>query len=245
VPDQEPIDPRAHRVLAGASRVRVLEHLRARRTAVTAPELAEQLGLHPNTVRLHLDQLAGAGLVTARPEPRPGPGRPRLLYAAVIPPAPPAEDEGYRTLAGILAGHVEATAAHPADEAAGVGRAWARSLAGTAGPAQVPADPEAATEHLVRLMDGLGFAPSATGAGGPIELHRCPFRQVAEQHSRVVCGVHLGLIQGVLDEISAPLRATRLEPFVRPGLCLAHLAPDTTAGDDPPPTQQAIGGTPS
>jgi predicted ArsR family transcriptional regulator len=245
VPDPDPIDHRAHRVLAGASRVRVLEKLRARGTAVTAPELAEQLGLHPNTVRLHLDQLAGAGLVTARPEPRPGPGRPRLLYSAVASPAPPTEEEGYRTLAGILADHIEATAAQPAEEAAGVGRAWARSLAGTAPAAQVPPDPDAATEHLVRLMDGLGFAPSATGAGGPIELHRCPFRQVAEQHSRVVCGVHLGLMQGALDEISAPLRATRLEPFVRPGLCLAHLAPDTTVEDVAPPIQQATGGIPS
>ena len=226
------IDPRTHRALAGASRVRILEHLRVRRTELTAAQIAGEVGLHPNTVRLHLDQLTEAGLVTRAVEARTTPGRPRVLFAAVVPgPDEPPADDGYRELAGVLAAQIESTGPRAADDAARAGRAWGRTLTGRR---DVP-DPAAATDHLVRLMDRLGFAPTA--AGGSIELHRCPFRQVAEEHSAVVCGVHLGLMQGALETLGAPLRADRLEPFATPDLCLAHLTPLT----DPPPTAHTEG----
>jgi predicted ArsR family transcriptional regulator len=47
---------------------------------------------------------------------------------------------------------------------------------------------------------------------------------VAAQHQDVVCSLHLGLMRGVLAEVRAPLKTDRLEPFVEPSLCLAHLA---------------------
>lgn len=226
------IDPRTHRALAGASRVRVLEFLRAHGAAVTAPEVADRVGLHPNTVRLHLDHLAEAGLVDRATERRTGPGRPRLLYTAATPApglAPPqpagAPEDGYQVLAGILAGHLEGASPHAAADAADAGRAWARSLPARAPePAPGAVTEDEATAHVVRVLDDLGFQPSLRG-GGVVDLHRCPFQQVAERHSQVVCGVHLGLMQGVLDELAAPLHATRLEPFVAPGLCRAHLTP--------------------
>jgi predicted ArsR family transcriptional regulator len=59
--------------------------------------------------------------------------------------------------------------------------------------------------------------------GGAIELHHCPFRELAEEHPDVVCGAHLGLIQGALAT-SGDLTATRILPFVAPDLCLAELS---------------------
>jgi len=50
---------------------------------------------------------------------------------------------------------------------------------------------------------------------------------VAEEHREIVCGVHLGLMRGVLAEQSAPVAAERLEPFVEPNLCIAHLRTGT------------------
>lgn len=223
-------DPGSHRLLAGASRVKVLEHLRDG-AAATVDRISDELAMHPNTVRFHLDQLLEAGLVTRAAEQRPGPGRPRWLYSA-RPAAPVPEAESYRALAGLLAGQLEAVSARPDDDAAAAGRAWGRTLTDR----QDLPDPVAATDHLVRLMDRLGFAPAQPEAGGPVELHRCPFREVAERHSRVVCGIHLGLMQGALERVGAPLEATRLEPFVTPDLCLAHLAP---LPDAPLPNQHA------
>ena len=49
----------------------------------------------------------------------------------------------------------------------------------------------------------------------------------------MICGVHLGLMRGALEALGAPLEATRLEPFVAPHLCLAHLTPTTDAPHQP------------
>jgi predicted ArsR family transcriptional regulator len=52
----------------------------------------------------------------------------------------------------------------------------------------------------------------------------CPFREVAENHQDVVCQLHLGLMQGALARMRAPVTADRLEPFAEPSLCIAYLA---------------------
>ena len=64
------------------------------------------------------------------------------------------------------------------------------------------------------------FSADATA----INLHRCPFRELAESHPDVVCGAHLGMVEGALAEMGAPVSATRLLPFVQPDLCIITLA---------------------
>src|SRR5450759_681003 len=78
----EMIDSRTHRVLAGVSRVAVLEALRVNAGLLDVQAIAEQVGLHTNTVRSHLDQLMAAGLVESEVQERKTPGRPRLLFRA-------------------------------------------------------------------------------------------------------------------------------------------------------------------
>lgn len=222
---RDPVDRERHRVLAGESRVRVLEVLRSERGPVTIAEIAARVDLHPNTVRLHLGQLVEAGLVAAEREDRDRPGRPRLVYAATVAPTD-AEGGDYRVLAEALVGHLERTVPDPAGEAVAAGRAWG----GTVGRDRpTPSSVEQATADLTQLLDGLGFAPRTTAGGAVVELHRCPFRQVAEHHSPVVCGVHLGLMQGALARSGAPVRAGSLEPFVTPELCLARLEVEPAA----------------
>jgi hypothetical protein len=42
-----------------------------------------------------------------------------------------------------------------------------------------------------------------------------------------VCALHLGLIQGVLAQLRAPVTADQIKPFAEPGVCVA----DLSAGD--------------
>lgn len=207
-------------MLAGVSRVHVLETLRAQDRPITVADVAGRVGLHSNTVRLHLDHLVDAGLATRKPEERGRPGRPRLVYAATSP-----EPDGYRLLAEVLAGGLGETAVEPEKTATEVGRGWGRALARGAGspPGDGGRTDEAATAQVVSLLDDIGFAPHPTDTGTTIELHRCPFLQVAEKHSEVVCSIHLGLMQGAFTELGAAVQTTRLEPFAVPGLCLAQL----------------------
>ena len=60
-------------------------------------------------------------------------------------------------------------------------------------------------------------------------MQHCPFGEVADTYRRIVCSVHLGLIQGALDELGGELEADDLTPFVRPGVCVAHLDRARTA----------------
>jgi len=84
--------------------------------------------------------------------------------------------------------------------------------------------------ELVELLAELGFEPEPPD--GPrtreIRLRHCPFQNLAEQHGDVICSVHLGLMQGALTAMRAPVAVDRLDPFVEPDLCVAHLAPAPT-----------------
>ena len=226
-----------HRALSEASRVHILEALQsAKQPGLDARELGRAVGLHPNTVRSHLELLIQAGLVRARSLPSPRPGRPRMAYELVDRGAlASAANPGYKLLAQILASYLASSAADPAAAAEKSGRLWGRYLADKPEPfAQLSA--EAAIQKIVDLFEGLGFMPEARAEGGEkrILLHHCPFREAAVANPTVVCGVHLGLLRGALREMGAPLEATRLDPMVGPLLCIAHLGPRVSRAPSSP-----------
>jgi len=206
---------------ASARRTEVLTRLRAAARPLTVAELAAGAGLHVNTARFHLDGLVRAGLATRSVEPRELPGRPRILYVATP------EAEGVRSfglLAEMLTGLVEFFDDAPS-KAVEAGRAWGRHLVDRPPPSQ-RVDEAEATARLARVLDAIGFQPEMRSHDTSVEvrLNHCPFREVAHRHSDVVCSLHLGLMQGALAELGAPLRAEALEPLVTPNLCVAQLA---------------------
>jgi predicted ArsR family transcriptional regulator len=78
-------------------------------------------------------------------------------------------------------------------------------------------------------LPGSATAGLATDAG-PVErirLRHCPFLELAEPHRELVCTLHLGLMQGALAELGAPLTVTELRPFAEPDACMTHLKPVT------------------
>ena len=56
--------------------------LRAAGSPVGVREVADRMGLHPNTARFHLDALVDAGLAVRAPQARTAPGRPSTGYQA-------------------------------------------------------------------------------------------------------------------------------------------------------------------
>jgi predicted ArsR family transcriptional regulator len=208
---------------AGGRRREVLALLRESAAPLSIAEIAQRLQVHPNTVRFHLEALADAGQaerVTAAPA---GPGRPPLRFRA-RPGMDPAGPRNYRLLAAVLAGSL-ATAPDPAAAAADAGRRSGAQLADRAAIGPDPS-PEAAITWLVELLDGLGFAPEwpMPDDGERIGLRHCPFLEIVDVEPGVVCPVHLGLMQGAMSALDAPVTVERLEPFAAPDLCLAHLS---------------------
>ncbi len=72
--------PRSRR-LGGDSRAAVLEFIEAADDVVRVEQIAEAVGLHPNTVRGHLDALLASGRITRVPDQRSTRGRPHWLYS--------------------------------------------------------------------------------------------------------------------------------------------------------------------
>ncbi|MCX4884856.1 helix-turn-helix transcriptional regulator [Streptomyces turgidiscabies] len=207
----------------------VLDELRAAPAPLGVTEVAERIGVHPNTVRFHLDALVAEGLIERQLEEPAGPGRPRTVYA----PQPGMDRGGtrsYRLLAQILLSHLASTGPDNAHQAAiEAGRAWGRFLIDPVPPYHRPTAEESAV-RLTALLDDLGFSPTPEGGGDGeaperIRLRHCPFLELAQEHGQLVCSVHLGLMQGALAELRAPMAASHLEPFAEPDSCLAHLAP--------------------
>jgi len=217
-------------------RLSVLDAVRDAGAPVGITELAERLGVHPNTVRFHLDALVAQGRVERTVEQPSGPGRPRTVHTVRQ-----GMDRGgarhYRLLARMLVSRLASTG--PADQAAAeatdAGRAWGRDLVERFPPSHRPTARES-VERVAAMLDDLGFAPRLDGDGdgdadGPaaIRLRHCPFLELAEEYGRVVCPLHLGLMQGAFAELGAPVAAHRLEPFAEPDTCVAHLAPARAA----------------
>ncbi|MEV4823467.1 helix-turn-helix domain-containing protein [Micromonospora sp. NPDC049274] len=208
--------------LAVPSRRQILDRLRATDVPTDVKELAAATGLHPNTVRFHLEVLIEAGFVTGQPAQRGGPGRPHTVYRSVAPPVP---TSGYQFLSTVLAAQLHRRDAGELAEEAG--NSWLRR--GHAPTAPTPgADPvSTATTTALALFTELGFEPVHVGgaASGQIDLRACPFIDVARQYPDVVCGMHLGLLRGVV-EATAPNVSADLIPFARPGTCVAQLTFD-------------------
>lgn len=221
-------DPESAYVL-GQTRSRVWALLQQAADPLSVTEVSDGVGLHPNTARFHLDGLVEAGLAERTTEDRRTPGRPRTLYAA-SPDAAPTGRRSYRLLSEILTSLLASQVAQPAKAAVKAGAAWGRYLAEKPAPFQ-HINAADATRQLVSVLDGIGFDPEAATAGGRrrILLHHCPFREVAESHGDIICSIHLGVMQGVLGELDAPLQADRLDAFVEPSLCVAQLSTATGA----------------
>lgn len=203
------------------SRAALLETLEAQTEPTTLGALASSTGLHPNTVREHLDALVDQGLATRATAEPSGRGRPAWLYEATG--ADPEGASEYAGLASALARAIHHRSTTPVDDALAAGRDWAGEL--TRQRAAVPEkSATAARRKVVDLFDDMGFEPTADARASSVRLTRCPLLEAAHQYPDVVCGVHLGLARGALEAYGADPRGAELLPFAEPGACRLHLA---------------------
>jgi predicted ArsR family transcriptional regulator len=205
----------------------VLERLQRSTGPRSVAALAEELGVHPNTAREHLDALVEQGLATRERFPAAGRGRPAWGYSADadrLEPDPRVRD--YAGLATALAGHLTRQARDPAAEGLAAGREWGASLVESHPDLRRP-DDASARHRVVALLDELGFAPEADVAATTVALRRCPLLDAARKYPEVVCQVHLGIVRGALDRLGGDPEPTALLPFAEPGACRLHLV---TAG---------------
>ena len=201
-----------------ASRDRVLDLLRDPGSPVGVRELCEQTGLSAHAIRFRPRALQRAGgVLSAKSGVRKRSGRPPVLYQALRPAGvDPAAT--YRILTGLLA--AEHSRSSPVGSPARAGREWARGMVSDVHSGVDPADLTAVGLSALREA---GFEPAADVGSQTVALYRCPFGELAAEHPDVVCGMHLGLLTGLLEQIGAST-AVRLVPVMDgSGPCLVWL----------------------
>ncbi|MGE2692607.1 helix-turn-helix transcriptional regulator [Mycolicibacterium pulveris] len=208
-------------------RDRILDALRNSAEARSIAGLADELGVHPNTIRFHLDALARTGLVEQVADRVAARGRPPARYRASR-RMDPTGPTNYALLAAAMTDYFAAHAADPVRDSTQLGRSWGSTL--TKRRTHRSSSTRQAVADLVDVLAETGFRPEQpTGrTARDIRLRHCPFLEVVDRHQPVVCALHLGLMQGALAQLQAPLAVDGLDPFVEPDLCVAHL------GDAPP-----------
>jgi len=201
-----------------------LELARAVRPLATA-EVAETLGLHPNTVRPHLERMRDLGLVEVTAAATGSVGRPQHRYA-LAPDAPSLglEPPAFPTLARVL---LEAAAAGGLDpeELAEAGRDQGRADQLRSARARLAEDRAGdVVDDLEVELAGLGFDPARAEEGGAVTIAftHCPFRQLAEDHPDLVCTMHRGMVEGFVA-FSGGARVERFHPLVDRTPCQVEL----------------------
>jgi len=179
------------RALGDPTRHSIFQYLADANHPVDVAELTSQFGLNHNAIRQHLAQLVNAGLVLEDTSPTRTPGRPRLIYRT-----DPTIDERwgvagpYQRLSVLL---VDMIASGSSPEEAG--RRAGRKL-------------EVSREHdpISTMQDAIargGFEPRTRNRGETVEyvLSNCPFAEAAAVDPDTVCRLHLGLAQGLADQL--------------------------------------------
>jgi predicted ArsR family transcriptional regulator len=173
-----------------------LELARAQSPRSTS-EVADSLGLHPNTVRPHLERMREVGLLDVEIDSRGSVGRPQHRYSlAADSPSLGLEPPAFPLLARMLVSAAASAGISP-DDAAAAGAEQGRALAAAA------RRDRSCVRVLNGVLDELGFDPATVdeGTAATIVFTHCPFRDVAEAHPEVVCHLHRGLVEGFLEQL--------------------------------------------
>lgn len=190
--------------ISSFSRVRIL-HLLQESPQRTISDLCEITGLHPNTVREHVQRLIDGGYVVPEVEKRTTRGRPRVLYSAA---------DGVQDWSPI--------AARKARDAAERGDLMRRVMPWTDDHA-LENDAVHQLDALVEDLGDAGFDPVVDQHQLTVDLSPCPHAGSESGNRSVLCAVHLNLMDGVLAQARGPLRVEGMAQTCNPHDCVVHL----------------------
>lgn len=211
--------------LADPIRRRLYDYVAGFDTPVRRDAAAASVGISRTLAAYHLDRLAEAGLLTtsyARPEGQTGPGagRPAKRYerardevSVTVPP------RSYDLLARLLADAVAADATGDVTSAV-------MATASQEGRAAAREDAD-----LVTALRARAYEPVVTETGD-IRLRNCPFHQLAQRQTELVCALNHELLRGLLAARGDHPDRAELAPH--PGCCCVVIHPES---DGPSPSE--------
>jgi predicted ArsR family transcriptional regulator len=226
------MDDRSARVgavaaLAEPTRRRLYDHVARQFGPVSRDEAAAAVAVPRATAAFHLDRLVDDGLLEVHFERRtgrtgPGAGRPSKLYRRADCTVEVSFPERRYDLAGDLLAAAMAAAEKSGESPRAALARLAYDRGRRLGEGAPPAGGRTAALHV---LEAHGFEPRLED--GAISLANCPFHTLAREHTELVCGMNLRLLEGVLDGVPSADLAARLQPG--PGRCCVRLEPSPTS----------------
>lgn len=197
---------------------------------VSREQAAAALGVARHVAKFNLDKLEEEGLLEveyARPAGRSGPGagRPAKLYRRSRRDVEVSLPERrYDLAARVMAEAITITE----DKAVPIGTALREAAAEAGRELGAEAKKKAGTrasaaEALTAVAEVLadrGYEPRRAGQG--VMLANCPFHNLAQRYTNLMCGINFDLIDSLLDETRATGVHAQLQPS--PGRCCVSIS---------------------
>lgn len=184
------LQPQA-RALGDPTRYAIFRYVVDAGQPVGVAELTGYFELNHNAIRQHLAKLLDAGLVIETTVQGGGPGRPRLMYEV-----DPAADSRWGAVGpyerlSLLLAEIIRTGDTPEKVGWRAGKEYRRTASA----------PDDAITNMNDAMTRLGFDPRVTRRGKRVDivLDTCPFASTAVADPDSVCGLHLGMAEGLAD----------------------------------------------
>lgn len=193
-------DPRIARALSAPTRAGILDLLR-HSGALTAKEVAERAGVHPNVARGHLDLLVEAGLAAHSWRRNPAGGRPAKAYEA----APSHVEEGTTLVAEMLASLIEETGPAP-EPARRIAEQTGERLGRRVRTDDATLSFDEQVELLLRALGEVSGGVRIAGRGDDwveFEDVDCPFKGIAVAHPELACSLDKSLKAGVMRALGS------------------------------------------
>lgn len=205
-------------VLAEPARRALFLHVAAQPEAVSRDQAADGVGVPRHTAKFHLDRLVEEGLLETEyrrlsGRQGPGAGRPSKLYRRSTRQLAVSLPERRYDLAGSLMARAIETSARTGAAVLDALHAAAAAVGAALGD-RIRATSGRSARTLVRAThDALaaqGYEPRTSGR--TITLANCPFDELAREHTELVCGMNLALLEAAADTGAPGRLAARLDP---------------------------------
>ena len=220
--------------LGEPTRRALYEHVAATGDWVSRDEAADAVDLERGTAAHHLDRLAADGLLDVDYQRRsgrqgPGAGRPAKLYRRALRDfdvtLPPRD---YALAGRLLAEAADRSRTDGTDitealheVASAEGRRLAEEIESRLRSTRAR---KSASRRRV-VLDALeehGFEPR-TNEDGTVVLRNCPFHQLAQEHTDLICGMNLCMMKAAIENVNEAGLEAHLEPEA--GQCCVKLQP--------------------
>lgn len=213
--------------LAEPTRRALYEYVVAQPDAVSREQAASAVGLPLHSAKFHLDRLVTDGLLEVEfrrlsGRTGPGAGRPAKLYRRASREISVSLPERRYDLVGdVLATAIDraVSGAMPIADAVkhaatAAGRRIANDMIGDRGATDL--------DRTARVLARHGYEPRPAAGEAEINLANCPFDRLAADHTELVCGLNLALIEGVIKELDAGTSVTA-ELAPQAGFCCVKI----------------------